>query len=1084
MQAKHMRSNQDEVWTGFQQVVDSMYLEFTVASFFIFGYILVHLLKPLRGKSKTVSPFIKLIKQIRADYPAGNYDAVLDTWRKQIVGGNWAECCPLDVLRMVMHCLLVECDKDLTPVQELAEYVCSFPDPYRAMPTDPDDPPPKRKKVPQDGDDSKSMILTRMLQVTLTKSSKPIGEIYSTLQAVMDARPEEETFESLLTGYTNAADSAMVDDVLSQIRAQFNVVSPKAYGIVAMGFLKQQKFDTALKYLNEMCDVGCHLSNGLVAELFRSGSIAGRLDEALELALTLHAKGCANLNAESIYVMMEDGLRRKDVDACEKAAELARDLNVTMLYGTFDCLIKAHIICGTVKAFQYFDEMKELYALSCSSCVSMITHCYDSKFVKFAEMVFEERRSLGLANLQMYSALIKVYAGVKRYEAVCDLYPMMLDDGITPDAPMRGCLMSYASKAKRQDLVDELYNESSVPADEMYYVSILRTCRQDRDVTRALKLKSEMMEKGLMDKGAWQTLLDVCAVAGDMDCTLRIFNEMKAEGFADELAYNRLVKGYCNADQLPLAEKIIRTMEEDGFTPSSVTYNFLLTKHQGDGDFRKAWGVIRTMQAKGLEEDWFTVLTLVKAMKTCKDEVFVRNVLELLDTTKVDLLRDDIYYNTVLDAVMRTKDMRRLSVLVDRTLKTKFIPSLATMNMMIKAYSSLKRIDEATALWREMTEVRAVEPNMISLGCITDALVVNDRLDEAVTLVDEWKGRVPLNTIIYSTLIKGYAIRKDAKGALRVLDRMSAEGHAPNLVTINTVIDACCRAGALDECVKVFNSLPSLGMDADRITYSTVIKGFARDGDLDGAATFLRRMEAAGFRSDYTIFNVLIEAAAMRTRFDVADSCFEQMLKEGIAPSSYTLMILIKRHGREGNVAKAGELLETLPARYGFKVSANVYSAYITVCVQQNQLHLALKVYEKMKAEGPTPDAVTYDKLINGCTRSGQTEVACKLVLDAYGINGPFGAGQRGHSGAPTPGGRASPAGLDHGVLERLVEQLTQRGLSESHAIPLVQKLRAAHVPVPQGLVTATLRGAVREVDDKVSAASKVSTAPWRKRPQ
>ena len=36
--------------------------------------------------------------------------------------------------------------------------------------------------------------------------------------------------------------------------------------------------------------------------------------------------------------------------------------------------------------------------------------------------------------------------------------------------------------------------------------------------------------------------------------------------------------------------------------------------------------------------------------------------------------------------------------------------SLATMNMMIKAFSSLKRIDEATALWKEMTEVRAVEP--------------------------------------------------------------------------------------------------------------------------------------------------------------------------------------------------------------------------------------------------------------------------------------------------------------------------------------------------------------------------------------
>merc|ERR1719352_1103268 len=334
-----------------------------------------------------------------------------------------------------------------------------------------------------------------------------------------------------------------------------------------------------------------------------------------------------------------------------------------------------------------------------------------------------------------------------------------------------------------------------------------------------------MAERGLFDKSAWLTLLDVCAVAGDMDRTLQVFEEMKAEDCCDEVAYNRVVKAYCNADKVALAEQVVSRMEQDGFPPSSVTYNFLLAKHTGDAAYSRAWNVVKTMQKKGIEEDWFTVLTLVKAMKTCRDETYTRHVLEMLDTTTVDLLRDDIYFNTFLDAVMRTKDACRLERLVEQTLQRKFVPSLATMNMMIKAFSSLKRIDEATALWKEMTEVRAVEPNMISLGCIADALVVNDRLDDA-----------------------------------------------------------------------------------------------------------LRRMEAAGFQADYSIYNVLIEAAAMRQRFEIADSAFEQMLESGIPPSSYTLMILIKRHGREGNVERAGNLLRTLPEKYGFKVGTNVYSCYITVC--------------------------------------------------------------------------------------------------------------------------------------------------------
>jgi len=629
---------------------------------------------------------------------------------------------------------------------------------------------------------------------------------------------------------------------------------------------------------------------------------------------------------------------------------------------------------------------------------------------------------------------------------------------------MRGCLMNYAGKAKRQDLVDELYQESSAPADEMYYVSILRSCRQERDVARALRTKKEMAERGLLDKNAWLTLLDVCAVSGDMERTLAIFEEMKAEDCCDEVAYNRVVKAYCNADKVALAEQVVSRMEQDGFPPSSVTYNFLLAKYTGDAAYSRAWNVVKTMQKKGIEEDWFTVLTLVKATKTCRDETYVRHVLELLDTTTVDLLRDDIYFNTVLDAVMKTKDMRRLERLVEQTLQRKFVPSLATMNMMIKAFSSLKRIDEATALWKEMTEVRAVEPNMISLGCIADALVVNDRLDDALRIVEEWKDRVPPNTIIYSTLIKGHAIRRDAKGALALLDKMSAEGHAPNLVTINTVLDACCRGSQLQQCVRVFESLPSLGLEADRITYSTMIKGFARDGDLDGAQGFLRRMEAAGFQADYSIFNVLIEAAAMRQRFEIADSAFEQMLASNIPPSSYTLMILIKRHGREGNVERAGALLRTLPEKYGFKVGTNVFSCYITVCIQHNQLSTALQVYEQMKSHGPAPDAMTYDKLITGCVRAGQVDTACQLVEAAYGLSGGY---------------ARSTGGLDHGVLERLVDTLSARGLAESHAAPLVQKLRTARVPLPQGMVTATLRGVVKEDGDRKDACA---AAPWRQR--
>ena len=45
---------------------------------------------------------------------------------------------------------------------------------------------------------------------------------------------------------------------------------------------------------------------------------------------------------------------------------------------------------------------------------------------------------------------------------------------------------------------------------------------------------------------------------------------------------------------------------------------------------------------------------------------------------------------------------------------------------------SLRRIDDVKSLWHEMPVVREMEPSEISIGCVVDALVSTDALDDAV----------------------------------------------------------------------------------------------------------------------------------------------------------------------------------------------------------------------------------------------------------------------------------------------------------------------------------------------------------------
>merc|ERR1719201_599787 len=152
----------------------------------------------------------------------------------------------------------------------------------------------------------------------------------------------------------------------------------------------------------------------------------------------------------------------------------------------------------------------------------------------------------------------------------------------------------------------------------------------------------------------------------------------------------------------------------------------------------------------------------------------------------------------------------------------------------------------------------------------------------------------------------------------------------------------------------------------------------------------------------------------------------------------------------------------------------------------------AMKVFERMKSRGPVPDSMTYEKLISGWLRMGDAEKACELVRDAYGLNGPLGrSGQQGSygrsnhaSGTVTPGGHVMRvSGLDPKVLERMVEQLANKGLAEKHAVPLVQELRSAGVSLPQKLVSATLRGAVANQKQQQPRGA-ARPAPWAKKPQ
>merc|ERR1719498_1063292 len=98
-----------------------------------------------------------------------------------------------------------------------------------------------------------------------------------------------------------------------------------------------------------------------------------------------------------------------------------------------------------------------------------------------------------------------------------------------------------------------------------------------------------------------------------------------------------------------------------------------------------------------------------------------------------------------------------------------------------------------------MTEKRGLEPNDVTLGCMLEALVANSGVVEAVALLRKWQNRVQANTVLYSTLIKGFTNTRNTAGAEELWIELRSKHLPLNTMVYNAIIDAHARVGNMDK---------------------------------------------------------------------------------------------------------------------------------------------------------------------------------------------------------------------------------------------------------------------------------------------
>jgi len=199
--------------------------------------------------------------------------------------------------------------------------------------------------------------------------------------------------------------------------------------------------------------------------------------------------------------------------------------------------------------------------------------------------------------------------------------------------------------------------------------------------------------------------------------------------------------------------------------------------------------------------------------------------------------------------------------------------------------------------------------------------------------------------------------------------------------------------------------------EPDIVTYSTMIKGFCHAGSLDQALEILKDMQSdAKFSPDEVMYNSLLDGCAREQRPDEALKLLDDMRKGGVAPSNYTLSMLVKLMGRCRRLNMAFSLIDDLSSEYGLKVNIQVYTCLIQACFNNRQAAKAVALHNKILDQGLYPDEMVYSSLVTGCLKAGLVDKAVHLVKCAHGVAHPRSQG--------------TPAGVSSRCLDDVVSAL------------------------------------------------------------
>ncbi|TVU28102.1 hypothetical protein EJB05_19611, partial [Eragrostis curvula] len=391
-------------------------------------------------------------------------------------------------------------------------------------------------------------------------------------------------------------------------------------------------------------------------------------------------------------------------------------------------------------------------------------------------------------------------------------------------------------------------------------------------------------------------LLAACALSGwpgGMELASSIFASLDEPEAID---YNTLMRGHVRGRNHAAALRMYVDMLEASVGPDNYTFPFALKACAQLAALQQGRQLQGHVVKLGLQSDEHVQNSLISFYGKCGEPAMARQAFDQMDAEE----KTTASWSALLSAYTRAGLWSECLESFGAMVRDGWRPDESSMVSALSACAHLGAHDVGrsvhAALLRNAATLNTIMRTALvdmyaKCGCIEKAAAVFNAADDK-------------NAWTYSAMVSGLALHGDGRKALQVFDAMVREGHAPDAAVYVGVLNACSRAGLLDDGLRCFDRMRLEHKVAPNAQhYGCMVDLMARAGRLDDARVLIGSMPTG---PTDTAWRSLLNACRIHGNLELAEHALQELRRLGAANAGdYVIVADMHARGKDWDAAAA-----------------------------------------------------------------------------------------------------------------------------------------------------------------------------------